>query len=80
MKIKYNTRHKKVAKEINWHKKFIIFPRRVSQNEFQFCTTVARKLSSEYTDPTSYNWFFLAEYEYKDIQEIITNKLMGKEQ
>ena len=60
-----------------WHKKFIIFPRRIGNNEMQFLTFVGRRLKNTF-DPI-FNVTYLGNYEYKDLQQTITDKLMGKE-
>jgi len=57
-----------------WHKKFIFFPRRIG-DEYQFLCYVARKY---YSDFDYYFFSRLGEYSYKDLQQLITDKLMDK--
>jgi len=80
MKIKFQSKLMKLKARSTWHKKFIIMPRRVGEGEFQFMGYVARKI---HTPDKSVSWYspcFFREYTYKDLQQLITDKLMGKEQ
>ncbi len=57
-----------------WHKRFVFFPKRIG-NEYQFLCYVARK----YTNTFDYYLFSrYGEYSYKDLQQVITDKLMNK--
>ena len=69
----------KITARSIWHKVFIILPRRVSDTEFQFLTYVGRRLHTLGKSTEWYRNTFFREYKYKDLQQIITDKLMGKE-
>jgi len=76
MKIKFVSKAQKVKIKSKWHKKFILFPRRLKETEIQFLTYVARRLKPSF-DPAMHT-VMLGHYEYKDIQSYITEKLMNK--
>ena len=77
MKISLKSASQKINDLSKWHKKFIIFPRRTGDIEIQFLTFVGRRLKNTF-DPI-FNATYLGHYEYKDLQQIITDKLMGKQ-
>ena len=77
MKIRYISAHQKIKNRSKWHKKFILFPRRLKEAEIQFLTYVARRLRPSF-DP-NVDTVMLGHYEYKEIQDHITKKLMGKQ-
>lgn len=74
MTITFKAKKKKVEKRLVWHKTFVIFPKRVRQDQLQFLTYVGRRLMPRY-NPNTPMW---AQYEYKNLQDIITEKLMDK--
>lgn len=78
MKIKYTSKTQKVRIRSEWHKKFVFFPKRVADDEFQFLINVGRKLHTTGKETRWYRWCFLNEYKYKDLQQVITDKLMNK--
>lgn len=75
MTITFNPKVAKVKKRQVWHKKFVIFPKRTRLDQLQFLTYVGRKLRSNYSS----GLLMCMQYEYKSIQQVITDKLMGKE-
>lgn len=75
MTITFKTKASKVKKLQVWHKKFIIFPRKTAENQIQFLTYVGRKLPDDYTPSILKS----LQYKYKDLQQVITDKLMDKE-
>ncbi len=75
MTITFRAKAYKIKKRKVWHKKFVIFPKRTQSNELQFLTYVGRRLMPNYTSSVVM-WL---QYEYKDLQQIITDKLMGKQ-
>ena len=94
MRIKYKSKFYKLKERIKehkeWHKKFIIWPRKIelSENdidykEFHFMCYIGRRLNDKYRS-YSYNYSDIKKpnkrhYQYKTLQNIITDKLMGKQ-
>jgi len=84
MKIKYKSRKIKVEERLKWHKKFIIFPRKVSDHELNFLCMVVRKLkdrgqgSNDLYEDIIHGYFMWPCYEYKSTQAYITEKLKNK--
>lgn len=74
MRITVAARDAKCKRLRQWHKKFIFFPKFIN-NEHQLLCYVARK----YTGDNSYAFGRLGLYDYKDLQQFITDKLMSKE-
>ncbi len=75
MKYRIVSAKQKVKKLSEWHKKFILFPCKTSNTEMQFLTYVVRRLK-----PNNFDMAMLGhyEYEYKSLQDHITDKLMDK--
>jgi len=62
-----------------WHKKFVIFPVRINPDQIEFCTTILRKMKmGSYSHYDFMGVVTLRNFEYKNIQDAITEKLMNK--